>query len=1351
MIPGNLRIEEFSCASSTSRISREVPVHHNCPQSAERRHFRQGIREGGGHDVEAINGILKSQIKNSSTSTKLDEIFPARLARYHYFHHLENLMNNSNANCTKVIDNRPGQKFNFSVDVRFKEPSISPLNLPATNSLNTLINPMKTNLVVNKFVKKNSTPSVLLAHEMMCTNHPITIPIGDLFPLSKVSQSCCQMQRYYAESISAELMNNVEIKTIVGETEFTSTDSSMATNPINLQKPPKAISSNIFIAENLNMESLLRSVTVTNIIYPSQVAPDSITTLSSSPISKSSIETSPAISGLDVVSQSPPVESLTLKGNDAKIDSRTILDADLIGSNHYFATIGIYDPAYEVFEEHPHIDGEISSGIDETPSTSIIVTATDATFFEEKSCSSSTISGNSSESISANSNTSATRSSADNFQSLPAATLNKASIVDTNSDDSIMDSVVDQKLLDQSRLKMHKSVEATSIKLVPADAANMITTADVDPLCNFGTNNVTDVGDHYLETDAVFKEASFTDSELTQKSTAVNVTTHHHTLPASDAEIITCATFTFPSTNNFRDANGVPPITASSTENTGNSHASLEGSTTTTLAITDSVRNHTNCVPSKCLPATDRHSRPLWSTFLVNQTENISLESPSNNVRSLRKRRFRSFHDARAGFSHISLKDTSDDQPIDSNFQSYALDSTTPMFGSVQGVLPIKTEHAVSWFTTDNSLRSCMQEIIIDVDENLKATTKNEISWFDSESFHSYSQNFPRTSHQSILEEPIITKSLTHNLSLVTESNELSSIIDIGVPHEYCKERFLRQITEHTDQDNEVDALKYSEKTRHEGMITSILKKRSNYMEQKILNIIGKQVCLDGMSQCIEVRQHKKNVKFAHNTKPNWSDPNLPIWKLRYSGNTRNDINNSYVRDNCHEIDTQVRVSDRLEDKMNNEGTSSEISDDVDRTKTLIDDTGSLSLLVQKKKIKCDTFNSCHDYDKNWGPSSNIQTSTNDFSEQENKENTKKGIIEYTEIKRHENMRLKSEEDSCETEVRDNGLDCTQILYEDSPRLVALPLIFGDQILSAEEVTGILIAKDTHGDDEKGKDNGLKMLPGYDNATSYFSELSYSPFDFSTYSTSSSIRLTQNEMVCDFKPYIDIVNNDQQDYLENLMTESMAQIRGQIQNICNNDAVISTEAEERDDGKRVLEGNTDTCSIEESTHALPYAEFLRDHGGMTPAAETEGKIELKLSTESSEVKISTSFLNNSYDTDCELTKLTKEIKEELSENSIESQDWEHLRKSGNDNNDDADDDSFFEDSPTNYFYNTKNYPSAVPKIVGTDTEIPRKLSEKAILGEPSSLSICINLKKGVDCDIFETPEKIIGMVEYTHR
>ena len=1334
MIPGNLRIEKFSCASSTSKIDREVPIHRNCPQSAKRRHFRQEIGEGGGHDVEAINGILKSQIENSSTSTKLDEIFPSRLARYHYFHHLENLMNNSNANCTKAIDNRSGQKFNFSVDARFKVPNISPLNLPATNLLNTLINPM-TDLVANESVR-DSTPSVLLVHEMICTNDSITIPIRVLFPLSKVSQSCYQMQRYYAESISAELMNNVVIETIVGKTILTSTDSSMAKNPTSLQKPPTAISSNTFIAENFNMENL-NLESVTNIIYPSQVATDCITTPSSSPISKSSIETYPAISGLDVF-QSPPVEILTPKGNDAKIDSRVVSDAYLIGSNHYFSTIGIYDPTFQVFEEHPHIDGEITSGIDETPSTSIIVTAADATFFDEKSCSSSTISGDSSKSIPANSNTSATRSSADNLQSVPAATLNKASIVDINSDDSIMDSFVDQKLLDH------------------ADAVNVVATANANPLSNFGANNVTHVGDLYFEIDAVLKDAQFTDGELTQKSIAVNVTTQDHTLPTSDAETIPCATLTLPSANYFRDSNGVPPITASSTildfasENTGNSHDSLEGSTTTTSTIMDSVKNHENCVPSKCLPVTDRHSRPLWSTFFVNQTENNSLESPSSNVRSLRKRRFRSFDDARAGFSHISLKDTSDDQSIDANSQSYALDSTAPMISSVQGILPTKTEHPVSWFTTDNSFRSCMQKIVIDVDENLKATSKNEISWFDNESIQSYSQNFPRTSNQSILDseikELIITKS-----TLVTESNELSSTIDIGVQDDYCKEQFSRQITEFADQDNEV--LKYSEKTRHEGMIISILKKRSNYMENKILDIIGKQVCLNSTSQCIGGRQHKKNVKFANNTKPNWSDPNLPIWRLRYSGNIGNDINNSYVRDNCHEMDTQVRVSDRLEDKMLNEGISSEISSDVDRTETLLDDARSLPLFMQKKKIKCDTFNSCHDYDKDWGPSSYIESSTNDFSEQKNIDNTKKGIRECTEIKRHENMRLKSEGDSFETEVRDTGLDCTQMLYEDSPRLVASPLIFGDQILSAEEVTGILIAKDTHGDDEKGEDNGLKMLTGYDNATSFFSELSYSPFDYSTYSTSPSIRMTQNEMVCDFKPHIDIVDNDQQDYLEeiNLMMESMAHIRGPMQNICNNDALISTAL---DDGKRVLEGNTDTCAIEESTHALPSAEFLRDHGGMASTVQTKEKIEFKLSRESCEVEVSRSFLNNSNNMDYELTKLTKEIKGELSENSIERtdiQDWEHLYKNGNDNNDDADDDSFFEDSPTNYFYNAKNYPSALPKILGTDTEIPRKLFEKAILGEPSSLSICINLKKGADCDIFETPEKMIGIVEYTHQ
>ena len=74
------------------------------------------------------------------------------------------------------------------------------------------------------------------------------------------------------------------------------------------------------------------------------------------------------------------------------------------------------------------------------------------------------------------------------------------------------------------------------------------------------------------------------------------------------------------------------------------------------------------------------------------------------------------------------------------------------------------------------------------------------------------------------------------------------------------------------------------------------------------------------------------------------------------------------------------------------------------------------------------------------------------------------------------------------------------------------------------------------------------------------------------------------------------------------------------------------------------------------------------------------------------------------------------------------------------NNDNADDDSFFEDSPSNYFYNTNNYQSVLPKIFGNPLE-----------SEQLSLPICINLKEGDDCDIFETPEKIIGMVEYTQR
>ena len=1348
-------LKEKPCTSNSN-------VDHKCPECTEENQWIQleDVREAIGNDLEKNSGALNLQIQqNSSRSTKLDVIFPSRPARYRYFHHLENLTSHSNVDHRTEIANQPANELNFSVDARS---DCLQLNLPRKLLLNDLTSPTEIDLVTSDSLGSSTSLGLLLREEMFTDHNPITIPISVLFPLSEL-----QMRRYYAESAGKSFDgNDVIIKRAaadcVRKTMASTAKSSIVVNLPSPQVPTTATSKDTIIVENVNSESPLKLVT--KITAPSQEVTDCPL-----PISDSSFEISPRIlthalvSDTDV-SQQLSVGSLvdvalesTLNENDAKID------LDLVGSDNCSTIVSVYDPLDKALGPYSHISNKVIISTDERPI--MPTTATDAKFSVARSCSSSmkNISGNRSQSLLLDSDSSPT------IQLVSAAAKNVASIINTISDDCIVESFVrnDQGLLDSNNLQesfeIIPSVETTSLNLVPVDAVNIFPTASADPFGNLETNSVTDVNALYLASNEMSnsfltviaaEEAPFANDEIPRDSTETNVTLHRHGSPVIDVETIPSDRLTLQPTNNFQHIDREHSVAASSSKNllslsaedTEHNRDSLQGSNASTSAIVDIMFTHETCSTSKFLSVAE-NIRPPWSTFLVNQAEGTCPESPSNNPRRLRKRRFRSADNVRDGFSHITLRDTSayDDKSINANVHSHSLDPTIQKSRPAQGILPVRVDHNVSWFTTDSSLSSCVEDNIIDIKENVKAVSKNEISWFDSESSHNYShnENQTKTSDQRtqfpILKMPedkfkkpiinaaqdkltdVLPPSQPNNLFCRTESNELSSTINSGIKDKYSSKQSPGQMVQHITLDNELNVLKDNSKTFQKEMITSILKKKSIPMYINSIHGIDdqstryEQVCAGDISQSTETQQHTKSVRYAPDTKPNWSDPNLSIWKLKYGSNINNDADDLYVQNSHHlknafQVDIS-EISDRLKDKLYDEGTSSEIKNNISLSESLREDTLPLPSFMNRKKIQFDAFNIHHEFKEMRIPVLQLETSRNyfDSAEQKNdRENTKEGLSdEATKIERSEehsscypltkcnnqmNIRSKSEEEISAKEGRGHVLDYTLMPHRDHLRPISPLLIFDDQSLAAEEeIIGIPTTTNTTEDIDKDEDSDFIMFTDYDHATISFSVSSYSPFDYATYSKPSLTKEIEIKKVSDLNSVT--VTNDQQKHQKraNLIAESIVHSRWQVQSICkhtvtSNNTLLSSKIEVSDGSERILEVEDDFMAFtlgeltpaEKSliTHVPPSVELLIDHKGMAAVAPIQEENGLKLSTQSCEIDGSASLHNESMGKEYEVTKLTKPKKKEQSRNSSEKYDihgWDCLHKNNNSSNKNSND------------------------------------------------------------------------------
>ena len=589
-----------------------------------------------------------------------------------------------------------------------------------------------------------------------------------------------------------------------------------------------------------------------------------------------------------------------------------------------------------------------------------------------------------------------------------------------------------------------------------------------------------------------------------------------------------------------------------------------------------------NRILSMTSPAADQAVRfrgsHLWSTFAVKQESDINEETRFDTPRILRKRRFGLIDNVSYNnTSHISLMEKSVQNLSgnilpEKNFNDCPRDLQGPAIGSLNtvenflGTSSSATERPISWFTSEKSASK-----VVTV-ENLKGISRNtnDVSWFDCYSCNSYfhSESLTRrTNNQSsnvstaaaVLDDedlksppnivdkdewtPIniapVSESISDDLHDGTQSNELFSMISISnikvkdeLSDDYSSQKKVQC-------NKETGVNMYEHLLPHNGIlpnelnkdkVSSILRNNPYYIAPQQPNCIlesndhatmNNRIYTNKSPQIIDVgsRQLKKSVKFAPNTKLNWSDPNLWIWKMKYGSNKSNRNDVAYYQNNNSGDDVSRDVEDTSFSSATSQGqtTVSNIKYDTDSRAIPLEELPPI--FVKRKKVRYDESDTHHEFNESFDEKSgSVDLRDNLLIEVRSRGNKNNQVIEQKIVEGHSYshcassddqeqplgmyMKLEEIEDRLEINVSQG---CDKSLYtttfnEDDPH--PQQLISYDLEKVASTVIPMKIRKNVcHSNEDKVIDGnvGVTFLSDYSNAIPSTSAPFYSPFDNSSY------------------------------------------------------------------------------------------------------------------------------------------------------------------------------------------------------------------------------------------------------------